>query len=353
MTQTPIPPDRRWVRVVPWIILAAVIVAVALVATRWDRFEADRSVQTTDNATVQADTVVIDAKVSGYARSVNFVDFQTVHAGDVLVQLDDREFRANVEHAQAALDKARAVLANLDFEVAAQRATIAQARANADASASKLQLAVEDDRRFAGLSTSGAVTGPEEDSARTNVAVVRAAQAGSIAAVDLQSRQLAVLQGQRAQREADVLAAQAALDTANIALSYTRIVAPMDGTIGQRLVQPGSLLNSGTAVVNFVARTTPYIVANYKETQLARIAPGQLVDIQIDSFPGESLRGRVSRLAPASGATFSAVPADNATGNFTKVTQRIPLRIDLLPGQAIVPRLRAGMSVTTRIETRG
>ncbi|MDO6415316.1 HlyD family secretion protein [Sphingomonas sp. BIUV-7] len=333
-------------------ILTAVIAGVILVAVRWDRFEADRSVQTTDNATVQADTAVLDAKVSGYVRSVAFTDFQTVHAGDVLVQLDDREFEAGVAHAEATLAKSQAILANLDNELAAQRAMVAQAQANANGAASKLRLAVEDDRRFSGLSESGAVTGQEADSARTNVAVVRATQVGSVGAVSLQQRQLEVMQGLRAQRQADVLAAQAALESARITLSYTRIVAPGDGTIGQRLVQPGSLLNPGTAVVNFVARTPPYVVANYKETQLSRIAPGQRVEITVDSFPGVTLRGRVSRLSPASGATFSAVPADNATGNFTKVTQRVPLRIDLLPGQALAGRLRAGMSVTTRIATR-
>jgi membrane fusion protein (multidrug efflux system) len=347
------PGERRWVRLVPWIILALVIGSIALVSVRWNSFEADRAVQTTDNATIQADSAVIDAKVSGYVRAVNFVDFQSVRAGDLLVQLDDREFRASVLHAQAALAKAQAILANLDHEVAAQRATIAQARANADSSASKLRLAVVDDRRFTALADSGAVTGQEADSARSNAAVVRAGQAGSLAAVDLANRQLDVLEGQRAQREADVLAARAALDSAQIALSYTHIVAPATGTIGQRFVQPGSLLNPGAAVVTFVANTTPYVVANYKETQLSRIAPGQAVEILVDSFPGVRLRGRVSRLAPASGATFSALPADNATGNFTKVTQRIPLRIDLIPGQPMIQRLRAGMSVTTRIDTRG
>jgi membrane fusion protein (multidrug efflux system) len=230
---------------------------------------------------------------------------------------------------------------------------IAQARANADSTASKLRLAQDDDRRFSALEESGAVTGQEADSARSNATVVRATQAASSAAVDLATRQLAVLEGQRASREADVLAAKASLDSAQIALSYTRIVAPAEGTIGQRFVQPGSLLNPGSAVVNFVANTPPYVVANYKETQLARIAPGQGVEILIDSFPGARLRGRVSRLAPASGATFAALPADNATGNFTKVTQRVPLRIDILPGQPLLGRLRPGMSVTTRIDTRG
>jgi membrane fusion protein (multidrug efflux system) len=349
----PLPAERRWIRLVPWMILALVIASVVLVSVRWDSFESDRTVQSTDNATIQGDTAVIDAKVSGYVSSVNFKDFQSVRAGDLLVQLDDREYRANVLHAEAALAKAQAILANLDHEVAAQRAMIAQARANADSSASKVRLAIDDDRRFAALADSGAVTGQEADSARSNAAVFRAGQAGSLAAVDLANRQRDVLEGQRAQREADVLAARAALDSAQIALSYTRIVAPAAGTIGQRLVQPGSLLNPGAAVVTFVARTQPYVVANYKETQLARIAPGQAVEIMVDSFPGDKLRGRVSRLAPASGATFATLPADNATGNFTKVAQRIPLRIDLLPNQPLIKRLRAGMSVTTRIDTRG
>jgi membrane fusion protein (multidrug efflux system) len=345
--------ERRWVRFVPWMILVLVVVGVILATTNWNRFEADRSVQTTDNATIQAESAVVDAKVSGYVRTVNFTDFQQVKAGDVLVQLDDREARAAVLHAEATLAKAKAVLANLDHELDAQQAVIAQARAAVSGNASKLRLARADQRRFTALAETGAVTGQENDSASANANVLEASQAASVAALDLQNRQLDVLRGQRAQREADVLAAQAALESARITLSYNRIVAPTDGIVGQRLVQLGSLLSPGSAVVNFVASTPPYVVANYKETQLARIAPGQRVDVLVDSFPGERLVGHVSRLAPASGATFSALPADNATGNFTKVTQRVPLRIDLAPGQAIIKRLRAGMSVTTRIETRG
>lgn len=342
-----------WLRLVPWGILILVILAVVLVSARWNSLEANRVSQATDDATVQIDTSVLNAKTSAYVTKVNFVDFQQVHAGDVLVQMDDREALATVLHAQAALAKAQAVLDNLDHEIAAQRAVIAQASANAVSNSSRLRLADQDNRRFTALADSGAVTGQEADSAMSNAAVVRATHAASLAAVDLQNRQLDVLMGQRAQRKADVMAAQAALEAAQIQLSYTKIVAPADGTVGQRFVQLGSLLNPGTAVVNFVARTQPYIVANYKETQLARIAPGQSVEVYVDSFPGQRLLGTVSRLGPASGASFSSVPADNATGNFTKVTQRIPLRIDLNPGQGLITRLRAGMSVTTRINTHG
>ncbi|MBB3349513.1 MULTISPECIES: HlyD family secretion protein [unclassified Sphingomonas] len=343
--------EHRWERIIPWIILALVLLVSVVAATRWDSWTANRSVQTTDYASIQSDVAVIDAKISGYVRQVAFSDFQQVRAGELLVQLDDREQRAGVLHAEAALARARAVLANLDNEIPAAQATIAQAQAAAATNASKLRLAGEDDRRFSALADTGAVTGQEADSARANFAAVQATQQGSLAAVELQRRQLDVLRGQRAQREADVLAAQAALETARIALSYTRIVAPADGAVGGRMVQPGSLVNPGAAVVNFVPRSPPYVVANYKETQLARVRPGQIVTIEVDSFPGEAVRGRVSRLAPASGATFTTLPADNATGNFTKVTQRVPVRIDLDAGQPLVARLRAGLSVTTHIDT--
>ncbi|MFC4254119.1 HlyD family efflux transporter periplasmic adaptor subunit [Altererythrobacter xixiisoli] len=345
-------PQPGWIRLAPWIIIALVLIAIGVIAGQWGRFEADRAIQVTDNASIQNDAVVLDSRAAGYVRTVAFSDFQHVRKGQLLVQLEDEEFRADVLRAEAALARAQATLDNLANELAAQRAMVAQARANARSDSSKLQLAEADDQRFAALASTGAVTGQEADSARANAGAIRAAQAGSVAAVELQNRQLDVLAGTREQRQADVLAARAELARARIALSFTRIIAPADGIVGQRHVQPGSLLAPGTAVANFVPETPPYVVANYKETQLSRIAPGQQVDITIDSYPGEVLHGRVSRLAPASGATFAAIPADNATGNFTKVTQRVPLRIDLLPDQPLAARLRAGMSATTRIITR-
>lgn len=348
----PAPREAGWIRLAPWAIIVLVLIAMAVLASQWGRFEADRAIQITDNASIQTDAVVLDSRAAGYVRAVAFSDFQHVRKGQLLVQLEDEEFRADVLRAEAALARAQATLANLSNELAAQRAMVAQAHASAQSDSSKLQLAEADDRRFAALASTGAVTGQEADSARANAGVIRATRAGSMAAVELQNRQLDVLAGTRAQREADVLAARADLERARIALSFTRITAPADGIVGQRHVQTGSLLAPGTAVANFVPQTPPFVVANYKETQLARIAPGQNVDITIDSFPGEVLHGRVSRLAPASGATFAAIPADNATGNFTKVTQRVPLRIDLLPGQPLAARLRAGMSATTRIITR-
>jgi membrane fusion protein (multidrug efflux system) len=354
-TQNPSPDERSpaWERWVPWAILALVILTVFAVSTRWDSFVSNSSVQTTDYASIETDSALISAKVSGYVRQVAFTDFQPVHAGDLLVQIDDRELRADVVRAEATLARAKAVLANLDNEVAAGRATVSQAQAAEATNASKLRLAEQDNRRFSALEDSGAVTGQEADSARANMDAVRSTQQGTRASVELQQRQLDVLRGERGQREADVRAAAAALDLAHINLSYARITAPADGFVSERQVQAGSLVNAGSAIVNFVPQTPPYIVANYKETQLARVRTGQQVEISVDSFPGETLKGRITRIGPASGASFAALPADNATGNFTKVTQRIPLRIDLLAHQPLMSRLRAGMSVTTHVDTSG
>lgn len=354
-TQTPSPDESSpsWERWIPWAILALVILIVVAVSTRWDSFVSNSSVQTTDYASIETDSALISAKVPGYIRRVAFTDFQPVHAGDLLVQIDDRELRADVMRAEATLARAKAVLANLDNEVAAGRATVAQAQAAEATNASKLRLAEQDNRRFSALEDSGAVTGQEADSARANMDAVRSTQQGNRASVELQQRQLDVLRGERGQREADVRAAEAALDLARINLSYARVTAPADGFVSERQVQAGSLVNAGSAIVNFVPRTLPYIVANYKETQLARVQTGQPVEITVDSFPGQVLKGRITRIGPASGASFAALPADNATGNFTKVTQRIPLRIDLLPNQPLISRLRAGMSVTTHVDTHG
>jgi membrane fusion protein (multidrug efflux system) len=322
-----------------------------LVSTRWDAHEANATVQTTNNASVQGDATVLTARATGYVRHVNFSDFQHVKAGDLLVQLEDDDYRAAVTSARADLDRARANLANLANEEASQQATIAQAVAAARTSAARLALARQENARFQALTGSGAVTGQEADNARATLDAAVATQAGNGAATELQRRQLDVLRGQRAQRQAAVDAAQAALRTAEINLSHTRVLAPSDGVVGARNVQVGALLSPGTKVANFVPAARPYVIANYKETQLARVRVGQAVTIAVDSFPGQELKGRVARIAPAGGNVFSVVPADNATGNFTKVVQRIAVRIDIAENQPLAARIRPGMSVETRIDT--
>jgi membrane fusion protein (multidrug efflux system) len=345
------PPTKRLFRLVPWIVLAITIFLVVLVFTQWDAHEANADVQSTDNASVQGETTVLTARATGYVRHVNFTDFQQVKAGDVMVQLEDDDYRATVASARADLDRALANLANLANEEASQQATIAQAVAAEQTSAARLSLARQENARFQALSGSGAVTGQEADNARSALDAAVATQVGNGAATDLQRRQLDVLRGRRAERQAAVAAAVAALRSAEINLSHTRILAPSDGVAGARNVQVGALLSPGAKVANFVPSSRPYVIANYKETQLARVRVGQLVTITVDGFPGQTLKGRVARISPAGGNVFSVVPADNATGNFTKVVQRIAVRIDIAENQPLSTRVRPGMSVETRIDT--
>jgi membrane fusion protein (multidrug efflux system) len=174
----------------------------------------------------------------------------------------------------------------------------------------------------------------------------------SRAVIAAQQHQLEVLQGNRKQRAADVEAAKATLASAKLKLGYTKISAPFDGVVGERQVQPGDYVNIGTNLINVVPLPKVYVIANYKETQLTHVRPGQPVEITVDSFPRETLRGRVERIAPATGAQVALLPPDNATGNFTKVVQRIPVRIQFDDGQPLLARLVPGMSVVTRIDTR-
>jgi membrane fusion protein (multidrug efflux system) len=166
-----------------------------------------------------------------------------------------------------------------------------------------------------------------------------------------QRHQLEVLSGTKKQRAADLLGAKAALAAARLRLGYTKIAAPFDGVVGERQVQPNDYVNVGSSLINVVPLPDVYVIANYKETQLTRVRPGQSVDVTVDSFPNEQLHGRVERVAPASGSQFALLPPDNATGNFTKVVQRIPVRIQLDKGQPLLERLLPGMSVVTRIHT--
>lgn len=344
---------ERWLRIVPWLILAAVLLAIMAVTTHWERWESDDVIQTTDDATIQTDGTVLQAKIGGYVRTVAFPDFGEVKAGQLLVEIDDRDYRAAVAQAEAALAKAEAMLEAHRFEIAAQQSKLSQARALAAVGQNRLALALADERRIVSLDGSEAVTGQETDRARATASELRATRDAEVAAIGIEQGQLGSINGRRAQLQADVMAARAELDAARIALSHAHIVAPTDGSVGQRLVQKGSLLSAGSAVVNFVPRTPAFVVANYKETQLARIMPGQPVDVLVDGFPGEVLKGRVASLAPSGGSAFSPARQSGPMGNFTKVVQRIPVRIDLLPGQPLARRVRAGMSVTTRIDTHG
>lgn len=333
--------------------LAAVLAVGGLlvVANRhWDAWASSLPTQATDDAYVRADVSLLSARVSGNVLAVRVHDYETVKAGDLLVEIDPADYEAAVAAAEAAVAGARAALDNLANQEALRRALVNQAEAQrTSASAVETEMKQEFDRQNALLQGGIVGTVQQVQQATANLGKASADVLAAEAAILAQQRQLDVLVGQKGALAAALDSARAALRTAALKLGYTKVVAPFDGIAGTRLVQVADYVNVGTDLVAVVPIPDVYVMANFKETQLTRVAPGQPVDITVDGFPGETLRGRVERLSPASGAVFALLPPDNATGNFTKVVQRIPVRIAFDPGQPLVARLRAGMSVEARI----
>ncbi|UWU94191.1 HlyD family secretion protein [Bradyrhizobium sp. CB1015] len=333
--------------------LAAVGAAAALVlmtSARWDAWVGASAVQTTDNATVHAEMSRLSARVSGNIRQVLVRDFQRVRAGELLMEIEPADYNAVVAQAEASVAAAQATLDKLESQKAHQRAVIAQAEAQGrSALARELETRQELERQEQLLR--GGVAGTKQRLEQATAAhdTASAAVAATEATIEAQRSELEVLNGEEHLLRAKLRASEADLTTAQLRLGYTRIVAPFDGVVGERMVQEGNYVNVGSNLIAVVPLPNVYVVANYKETQLTRVAPGYPVDVTVDMFPGVRLRGRVERISPASGSTFALLPPDNATGNFTKVVQRIPVRISFDPGQPMVDRLRPGMSVVTRI----
>ena len=326
---------------------------VALATLRWNAWTGNATTQTTNDAYVRADLTQLSSRVAGEVLKVAVSDFQRVKAGDLLIQIDPADYEAQVSQAEATVEAAQAALDNLSNQIELQYATIAQAEAQqVSAGAAEVQARQEEERQQS-LSQSEAGTRQRLEQATAAYAKAQADVRASRAVIAAQRHQLEVLTGTKKQRGADLAGAKAALAAARLKLGYTRITAPFDGVVGQRQVQAGDYVNVGSSLIAVVPLPQVFIVANYKETQLTHVAPGQPVDITVDTFPGEQMHGRVERIAPASGSQFALLPPDNATGNFTKVVQRIPVRIALDPNQPLLARLLPGMSVVTHIHTAG
>jgi membrane fusion protein (multidrug efflux system) len=343
---------RAWGRLA--IPLVAVLVAfgfVALATLRWDAWVGSALVQTTDDAYVRADVTHLSSRVAGEVLTVAVDDYQRVKAGDLLVQIDPADYQAQVDQADAGVAAAQATLDNLANQVELQYATIAQAEAQQASAVAQEVQAQEEEQRQHSLSQTDAGTRQKFEQATAGYAKAQADVRASRALIAAQRHQLEVLQGTKKQRAADVLAAQAVLAAARLRLGYTRIASPFDGVVGARQVHTGDYVNIGSNLIDVVPLPNVYVIANYKETQLTRVKPGQPADITVDSFPGQRLHGHVERLSPASGSQFALLPPDNATGNFTKVVQRVPVRIALDNNQPLLDRLLPGMSVVARIHT--
>jgi membrane fusion protein (multidrug efflux system) len=332
----------------------AVLVAfgfIALATQRWDAWVGSATVQTTNDAYVRAETTRLSSRVAGEVLTVAVQDFQRVKAGDLLIQIDPADYEAQVAQAEAGVAGAQAALDNLDNQVELQYATIAQAEAQRLSAVAHETEARQEQERQQSLTQTEAGTRQKLEQAIADYARAQADVRASAAVIAAQRHQMEVLSGTKKQRAADLLGAKATLAAARLRLGYTKIVAPFDGSVGERQVQPGDYVNIGSSLISVVPLPNVYVMANYKETQLTNVRVGQPVDMTIDSFPDQTLLGRVERISPASGSQFALLPPDNATGNFTKVVQRIPVRIQIDQGQKLLERLLPGMSAVTRIHT--
>jgi membrane fusion protein, multidrug efflux system len=324
---------------------------VALFVTRWDSWVGASLRQTTDDAYVRSDITPLSAKVEGYVRRVPVNDFQQVKQGDLLVEIEDDDYRARLDQVQADLAGAEAAIENLKSRKALQHSQIAEAQDAINATQADVDRTRKEAARQQALLASTFGTPQRVEQAVADEKRFEANLAHGEAGLAATQRQMAVLDTEEGQLRAAAKAKQAALDLAKIELGYTRITAPIDGMVSERGVRAGQYVHDGTQVISVVPLHNVWVVANYKETQLTHVKIGQRAEITIDTFPGAVVSGHVDSVSPASGSQFTLLPPDNATGNFTKVVQRIPVKITLDPGHPLDGQLRPGMSVIATIRT--
>ncbi|MBU9820976.1 HlyD family secretion protein [Rahnella sp. BCC 1045] len=331
-----------------WLV-AAVVVVLLIVIAFWTL--SSGSAQETDDAFVSADSTLVAPRISGTIADVYVKDNQSVKAGDVLAKIDDRDYRNAVLTAQASLETANAQMLSLNAQLAKQQQTILQAQALVNADSASIAYARQSADRYKRLLQNGSGTADARDESDASLRSKLASQQSDMAAVQAAEKQVDVLKAEQAQAKAAIDSATTALAQAKLNLSYTEITAPVDGVVGQRSLRIGGYVSAGTRVVAVVPLHDAYIVANYLETQLGDVQQNQPVDIKIDALPGVTLKGTVDSISPATGVTFSPISPDNATGNYTKVVQRLAVKIVLDKDQADAKRLKVGMSVIPTIDT--
>lgn len=362
----------------PLIIVLLAIAVIVTITRNWNGWEGGHVEQVTNDAYVRGDLTPLSTKVPGLVREVKVNDYQQVHKGDLLVQLDDDDFKAQVAQAAAGVEAAKAALENnrrqrelQDSKIERALAGIDQANAQITAAQSgkeatqadvtrtraertrqeallkansatqqKVEAAVADEQRFAA----------QYASRDADLAQAHTLLRSNESAAEAERRGKAVILSQELQLVADLHAKEAALLVARVSLGYTRIVAPADGTVGERQVRPGQLVSPGTQVMTFVENIR-WVAANFRETQLTNIKAGDPAEIRVDVYPGQVFKGRVLEIAPASGSQFALLPPDNATGNFTKVIQRVPVKI-ALDDSTLTSKLRPGLSAVVTVRTR-
>jgi len=369
----------RWQSYMTPILVVILALAVLITITRnWNAWEGGKVDQVTDDACVRGDVTPLSTKVTGIVRSVNVADYQPVHKGYLIVELEDDDYRAQVDQANAAVAAARAgIEENLrqrqlqDARIAKALAGIDQAKAQIiaaeagkEAVQAELIRARSERKRQEGLYQSHSTTQQSLEAAvaaEGNISGQFASRDADLTqaqtmlrsselAAEAERRSKAVLESGEMQLQAELRAKQASLAVASVNIGYTKIYAPGDGTVGERQVRPGQLVSPGTQVISIVA-LTKWVQANFRETQLTNVKVGDPAELRIDEYPGQLIRGKVIEIAPASGSQFALLPPDNATGNFTKVVQRVPVKI-AFEDSTFASKLRPGISVIATVRTR-
>jgi len=305
----------------------------------------------TNDAFIRADYTVVTPRITGQILRVAVKDNQYVEQGQLLVEIDDRDLLSELNAAEASVVVQRAAVANASASLAQQPSMIAQADATLAASQAGYVFAKAELARYLDLAAHGAGSQQNAQLARSRIDTSQANVARDTATLNAARVKTVVLQAELQRAQGELQRAQAMLVNARLNLSYTKVLAPIAGWVGQRVAREGAWVTSGTAMLAVVPLNNAYVVANFQETQLENVRPGQRVDIRVDGFGGALLHGVVNSFAPATGVTFSAITPDNATGNFTKVVQRIPVKIELDAGQRQAAQLRVGMAVEATIHT--
>jgi membrane fusion protein (multidrug efflux system) len=335
---------RRWLA----LLAAAVLVLGGGYGTYW--FFVGRFYETTNDAYLSADNVTVSPKVAGYVIALNVQDNQPVRQGDVVARIDPRDYQTAVDSAAADLQSAEANAANIEALLTEQQSAIAQADAAVEADQAAVAFAGQEVQRYGALARTGVGSTQRSQQAQADLAQKRAVLERDQAAAQAARAHTGVLQTQRRQADATIAARKAALAQARINLEQTNIVAPIDGVVGDRSIREGQFVQAGSKLMSVVPTDHVYLVANFKETQTGRMEAGQPVSIELDTFPGETIAGTVDSLAPGTGAQFALLPPENATGNFTKIVQRVPVKIVLDPDDPLTARIRPGLSATATVD---
>ncbi len=336
-------------------LLVTAIIAGGLAAVGWAGWHywtVGRFIETTDDAYLAADNVVMAPKITGIITQVRVEENQQVHTGDLLVQIDDRDFQVALSLAKANLLAAEADLRTADAQISLQQSIIEQSAADLASNQASLQFSQQEQERYRQLMTNGNGTIQRAQQTESDLRARQASVTRSKASQEAAKKQLEAYRIAKDRAVATLAASRTRVEQAELDLEHTRITAPSDGVVGDKAARVGQYVQPGTRLMSIVPLQNVYLIANYKETQITHMREGMPVTLTIDTFPDRTINGTILSFAPGTGSQFSLLPPENATGNFTKIVQRVPVKIKLDPADPLVSRVRPGLSATVNIDTK-